>query len=285
MKSLILPAPAKVNLYLKVVNKRPDGFHNLHTLFERISLQDEIRLISNASGKIRITSNHPDVPLDSSNIVYKAAEFLRQDFRIKQGIDIHIEKTIPVAAGLAGGSTNGASVLKGLNKIWKLDLSRAQLVSYGGKLGSDVPFFLYDTSFAWGTGRGDVIKPAAIKRKLWHVLVVPRMKMYTKKVFQRLNLKLTNRNDHATILNRSLENKPIQGIGRYMTNDLETIVFQMAPQLAHLKKRLASFESCGVMLSGSGPTVYAVTETEDQALAIRDVMVRRYKQVYVVSTL
>jgi len=285
VSKLILPTPAKVNLYLKVLNKRPDGFHNIKTLFERISLQDEIRLTSNISGKIRITSNHPDVPRGPKNIVYQAAELLRRDFKITHGVDIYIEKTIPVAAGLAGGSSNGAAVLKGLNQLWKLDLSRLQLTAYGCKLGSDVPFFLYDTSFAWGTGRGEVVEPVDFKCKLWHVLVVPRMKMHTRNVYQRLNLKLTNKNDHASILHRSLENLRLNDIGRWMINDLETVVFQSAPQLACLKERLKALGSCGAMLSGSGPSVYAVVKTRDQAYAIREALAKRYKQVYVVSTL
>lgn len=285
MNSLILSAPAKINLYLKVLHKRPDGFHALETLFERISLQDEIRLRSNRSGRIIISSHHPDVPLGPDNIVYKAADLLRRDFGVKEGVEIHIDKNIPVAAGLAGGSTNGAAVLKGLDRLWKLGLSRSQLTAYGRRLGSDVPFFLYDVPWAWGTGRGDVITPAKLPCKLWHVLVVPKMKMLTAKVFSRLNLKLTNKNHHAKLLHRSLEKMRFESIGRLMINDLETAAFTIAPQLIRLKQRLESFQPHGVMLSGSGPSVYAVVKSQSEALAIRDVLLKRYRQVFVVSTL
>src|SRR6185436_451831 len=158
MKSITLQSPAKLNLYLKIVNKRPDGFHNLTTLFERIDLADEITLTSEASGRIRVSCDHPQVPTGPKNLVYKAAALLKQDFGIKQGVHITICKNIPVAAGLAGGSSNAATVLQGLNKLWNLKLTKTRLAAYAARIGSDVAFFLYDCSWALGTGRGEVIE-------------------------------------------------------------------------------------------------------------------------------
>ena len=150
MRRIRLSSPAKLNLFLKVLNKRPDGFHNISTVFERIDLSDEILLKLNPSGGIRIDCVHPQVPGGPKNLVYQAAKLLRDDFRVKEGVDIYIKKNIPVAAGLGGGSGNAATVLKGLNELWELRLSRPQLLSYARRLGSDVAFFFMIVRGLWG---------------------------------------------------------------------------------------------------------------------------------------
>ena len=193
MHRLTVHSPAKLNLVLDVLGKRPDGFHELRTIFERISLADQITLTRNKSGKIHIRCAHPHVPKGPGNLVFKAAEMLSRDFSVSEGLDIDIIKNIPVAAGLAGGSSNAAAVLSGLNRLWQLGLKMPELAGYASRLGSDVAFFLYDTSYGLGTGRGELIKPLDIRTKLWHVLVTPRVKIYTKDVFTRLKLKLTNK--------------------------------------------------------------------------------------------
>src|SRR3989338_5787466 len=140
MKTLLLRSPAKLNLFLKVNRKRPDGYHDLTTLFERIDLCDDIRLAVNTAGRIRIFCRQPQVPKDSRNLAYRAARLLKDEFSLKEGVDITITKRIPVAAGLGGGSSNAATVLLGLNKLWGLSLPLWKLSSYGKKIGSDVPF-------------------------------------------------------------------------------------------------------------------------------------------------
>ena len=207
MQSLLLKSPAKLNLTLDVLGKRSDGFHELHTLFERISLADDIKLTLNSTGKINVRCLNLHVPKDHRNLAVKIAARLQADFKVKHGVTIDIKKNIPVAAGLAGGSSNGATVLMGLNRLWQLKLSKKQMQDYAAWLGSDVAFFLYDTSFAIGEGRGEQITPINTKTKLWHVLVTPRVKMLTKLVFAALakaqveaKLKLTNKKPSVNIL-------------------------------------------------------------------------------------
>ncbi len=284
MKSLHLKSPAKVNLYLKVINKRPDGFHNIETLFERINLFDDIYFKLTNDSKIRIRCNHPHVPCGPKNLVYKVAKLLQQDLGISQGVEIRINKRIPVAAGLAGGSSNAATALIGLNKLWNLGLSQKQLVGYGQTIGSDVAFFLYDYSWALGTQRGDKIKQVKIPKVLWHVLVIPKIKLYAKDVYGHLNLKLTKRNDDVTILIHHLRKNNIFGICSLLLNDLEPSIIGLCPRLLILQKRLKSLNTQGVMISGSGPCVFCLTENQRQAKKIQTILKRQFAQVFVVRT-
>lgn len=284
MNNIILQSPAKVNLYLKIISKRSDGFHNISTLFERINLIDEIRFESKQEDSIRIVCSHPHVPCGPKNLVYKVAKMLKADFGIKKGIEIRIKKRIPVAAGLAGGSSNAATALLGLNKIWKLGLSKQKLLSYARLIGSDVAFFLHDCSWGLGTERGDRIKRLDLKAKLWHVLVVPRVKIYSWKIYGGYKLQLTKKNDNVNILIHNLRKNNILKVGRLLFNDLEVAIIQLCPRLLNLKKRLKSLKTKGVMVSGSGPAVFGLTTTKEEAENIAEILSKRYSQVFVVDT-
>ncbi len=308
MKSLTLSSPAKLNLFLKIVNKRADGFHNIETIFERIDLCDRIKIASNNTGEIRIRCKHPHVPTGAKNLVYKVAKQLLEDFDLSYGVDISIEKNIPVAAGLAGGSSNAATVLMGLNQLWQLNLSKQKLLYYARQIGSDVAFFLYDCSFALGTERGDKIKKLPVKTKLWHVIVVPRIQMFSWKVYGELRLRpqaveaaggsgrpkrssnrggtnlLTKVNDNANILIHHLRMGHKNGLGTLLQNDLQESIVRICPKLLKLKQRLNSFDTKGVLISGSGPSVFGITETRIQALEIQSQLLKRFKQVFVART-
>ncbi len=285
MHSLTLSSPAKLNLVLNVLGKRPDGFHELRTIFERISLADQITLTRTSEDKITIRCAHPLVPRGPKNLVYKAAMMIKKDFSIFEGLDINIIKNIPVAAGLAGGSSNAAAVLMGLNQLWGLALSPSRLVAYAGRLGSDVAFFLYDASFALGTGRGEIIKPLEIQTKLWHVLVTPRVKMLTKDVFGRLKLNLTNKRDDVNILLPFLRKGNLGRLAGALSNDLEPAILSLRPDFIHLKDKLLDAGAMGVCFSGSGPSVFACVQSQKHALSLRAKLDRRYTQSFVVSTL
>lgn len=314
MSRIFLSSPAKLNLFLKVQNKRPDGFHNIITIFERINLSDEISFKLLPNKTIRIVCDHPHVPLGPKNLVYKVARLFQDRFHVKQGVEIKIEKRIPVAAGLAGGSSNAATALLGLNHIWKLNLNQAEELSYAREVGSDVAFFLYDTSWALGTERGDHIEKLNIKTKLWHILVVPRIKMYSWKVYGGLSfdvfipltcsgyrervvnnpnkrgalnhkLQLTKKNDNANILIHNLKKGSILEVGQLLSNDLEDVIIRLCPRLEKLKDRLKSLNTQGVMISGSGPAVFGLTATQEYAEVIKNVLLKRFSQVFVIRTL
>lgn len=314
MSRILLSSPAKLNLFLKVQNKRPDGFHNIVTIFERVNLFDEISFKSLPNKTIRIVCDHPHVPVGPKNLVHKAARLLQDGFNLQQGVEIKIKKRIPVAAGLAGGSGNAATALLGLNHIWKLNLNQAEMLPYARQLGSDVAFFLYDTSWGLGTERGDRIEKLNIKTKLWHILVVPRIKMYSWKVYGGLSfdafapraclsygeqavnnpnkrgapnhkLQLTKKNDNANILIRNLKKGSILEAGRLLSNDLEDVIIRLCPRLEKLKDRLKSLNTQGVMISGSGPAVFGLTATQEDAEVIKNVLLKRFSQVFVIRTL
>ena len=284
MSRIVLKSPAKLNLYLKVKNKRPDGYHNIVTLFERINLCDDIRFESNTTGKIRIFCDQKDVPTGPKNLIYKVAAALKNDFAIREGVTVWIKKRIPVAAGLAGGSSNAATALIGLNRLWKLKLSQKTLLKYARQVGSDVAFFLYDTPWAVGTQRGDCIKPLKINTKLWHVVVVPKVKMYSWKVYGGLKLQLTKKSDNVTILIRHLKNNNIRGVGKRLKNDLQAEIIRLCPRLLVLKEELKSLHSQGVMISGSGPAVFGLAENKQHAQQIKSHFAAKFSRVFDVRT-
>lgn len=285
MRPISLRSPAKLNLYLKVIGKRPDGYHELKTIFERIDLFDDIRLTATPSGRIRIVCDHPQVPKGPQNLVYKVAAMLKKDFGITQGVEVRIRKRIPVAAGLAGGSSNAATVLSGLNRLWRLGLDRNGLVDYACKVGSDVAFFLYDCPWGLGTGRGEVIRRLDLTVKLWHVLVVPKVRMLTPKVYGAMNLKLTKFGDDVSILTRYLGQNDVRKVGSLLFNDLEAPIALLKPNLLKIKENIQALDVAGTAFSGSGPSIFSVVESKKKADRIAAILKRRYSQVFVVRTL
>ena len=286
MRSISLRSPAKLNLFLKVINKRPDGYHNLETLFERIDLCDDIQLKLNTDGAIRVFCDHPDVPTDSQNLVYRAAELLRDDFALANGVDIKITKRIPVAAGLGGGSSNAATTLLGLSQLWKLDLTRKELLACAGKIGSDVSFFLYDCSWALGTGRGECIKKLNLTTQLWHTLVVPPIKLTSRDVFgtlQHMNV-LTKPNDDVNIFTRSLRKNDFSAINGFLRNDLERAILKLCPNLSQLKEKFHGLNPGAVLFSGSGPALFSLTRTQKEAEDLKSILKEDYTQVFAVRT-
>lgn len=285
MKSpLILQSPAKTNLYLRVLGRRPDGYHNISTVFQRVDLCDTISFTRRSGSGIRIHCDHPDVPTGPGNLIAKAIKTLFGQYDIRDGIEIRLKKRIPVAAGLAGGSTNAATAIFAVNRMWKLGLSRAQMCEIGARIGSDVPFFLMDCSFAHGTGRGEILSPVRTPLKLWQVIVTPRIKLTSGSVYQGLNLKLTKVRDDANILIRNLKIKNLNKIGQFLVNDLEAPIVRRCPQLEKLKTRLSEAGATGSLISGSGPSVFGMAGNQRQAEQLKEQLSRRFSQVFVVRT-
>ena len=284
MPSLKIISPAKINLFLKVLSKRPDGFHEIQTLFQRISLKDEIRLQTIRDQQIVIECNEPWVPTDRRNIIYQAIQMLRDESGIKAGVKVSLQKNIPVAAGLAGGSKNAAATLLGMNQLWKLNFSRKKLLGFARRLGSDVPFFLYDTAWGWGKGRGDEIHPIHIDSVFHYVVVVPRVPLLAKDVYQGLKTKLTKNSQDVNILPYHLRKNDLKSIRSLIINDLEPVVLRLHPPLSKLKERLKCLKAKAVMVSGSGPAVFALMESRQDAREAVKLLSRTYRQVYAVQT-
>lgn len=283
-KALKISSPAKLNLYLEVLCKRPDGYHAINTIFERISLSDEIVLKETDNGHIKIKSNAKDIPKDSRNLAYKAASLLKNDLRISKGIVIEIKKRIPAGAGLGGGSSNGASVLLGLNRLWNLKLNKQKLLAYAAQLGSDAAFFISGCSFGLGNGRGEKIKPLAnFRKKLWHIVAVPEVKVSTKKIYEEFDKAKISTDEKKPINVDCLDKR---GIGRILFNRLEEVTFRKYPEVKKLKEGLKAQGVKNVLMSGSGGAVFGIVNSRKEGLAIAKVFKHLHKvRVFVAETI
>lgn len=271
MNSLTIKSPAKVNLYLQVLGKRPDGYHELVTLFHRISLHDQIVLVKTKDPDFHLSTAHPKLKRASDNLIYKAHEALKKIAKWPGGVKVQLIKKIPIAAGLGGGSSNAAHFLMGMNQLFRLGLSRTKLAKIGAKLGADIPFFLYEVDQAIGLGKGDKISPFPYKDKHWFVIVIPAFELSTRMVYQRLKaLSLTRISHDATITSEFLrknENKEL-----FLKNDLFLTACAIRPALKQID---LLFDRLGVtqrLMSGSGPAMFSIHKSKRDAERIASLL-------------
>ena len=265
MTHLRIKAHAKVNLYLDVIRKRPDGYHEIETIFHSIGLHDDVILRKRRDRRITVACEHPDVPCDSRNLAHRAAQSLIAGMPNVTGVDITIRKRIPVAAGLGGGSADAAAVLYGMNELLDLGLTQAGLAARGARLGADVPFCLLGGA-AVGRGIGEVLTPLSPLTETWLVLGNPGVAVSAAWAYQRVNLSLTRSPKNVTILARSLQDRSLPEIASHLYNRLEAPVFAGFPAVASLKADFGSFPGgYGALMSGSGATVFALMPDRSQA--------------------
>jgi 4-diphosphocytidyl-2-C-methyl-D-erythritol kinase len=253
-------SPAKINLFLQVTGKRPDGYHDLFSLMCCVSLFDSIYLQFD-SDKIVIESSHPDLPLDETNLAHKAAALFFKTLGMTDGVKITIEKNIPVAAGLGGGSSNAASVLRGLNHYYDYPFSRNQLSALGLCLGADVPFLLYQKP-AFAAGVGEKLEAYTAQLPNHVILVNPGFRVSTAVVFQNLNLRLTK---CKKIITRPSLKKTGFDVSLHLCNDLEAVTISKHPEVNSAKMQLVQQGALGALMSGSGPTVFGLFSDPDKA--------------------
>jgi len=261
-----LLAPAKINLCLHVLRKRPDGYHDLAMLMQRISLYDRITLTFNDSGVVRVRCAGVALAAGAENIAARAARRLLELARSRDGVEIVIDKQIPVAAGLGGGSSDAASVLIGLNEMLGAGLTQQQLMAEGAKLGADVPFFIFAAP-AWATGIGDVLQTVPTLPKVCYVLVNPGVAVSTASVYQ--NLRLTSPDEVSKLPGFP---STVPELAAFLHNDLEQVTIGRHPQLAAIKARLRDLGAAGALMSGSGPTLFGVFASEEVAEEARKVL-------------
>ena len=254
-------APAKINLCLHVLGKRSDGYHDLAMLMQRVSLYDRITLRLSTDSGVRVHCAGVSLNPEQENIAARAARGLLDSADLHSGVDIQIDKQIPVAAGLGGGSSDAATVLMGLNEMLDLQLSSQALQEQGVKLGADVPFFIFGHA-AWATGIGDVLQRIEDLPPVWYVLVNPGIAVSTAWAYE--NLRLTSRRDDLKIprFSRVLDN-----VTAVLYNDLEEVTVIHYPQIDQIKRRLMILGAAGALMSGSGSTVLGVFTKESEAIA------------------
>jgi 4-diphosphocytidyl-2-C-methyl-D-erythritol kinase len=255
-RRLRIAAPAKLNLYLRVLGKRPDGYHELETLFERIDLADE--LTAEPASGLTLTCDDPTLSCGPDNLVLKAARLLQQTLRMAAGARLHLTKRIPVAAGLGGGSSDAAAALVLLCRLWQADVPRQRLVDLADQLGSDVPFFLQPEAFAIGTGRGEQCEPLATPLRLAHVLVAPDTRLSTPEIYAGSQFDLTAQKPSISMVRHALCNGSLGELAKGFWNDLEPEAIRRCPVISITQARLRQLGCLGTRLSGSGPSVFGL---------------------------
>lgn len=282
MRSYSLIAPAKINLYLEIIGDRPDGYHELAMVLQSINLADKVDIRAIGIETIIVKCDHPQVPSDTGNLAYRAANLLSKQFPDAfaryGGVEITIHKHIPVAAGLAGGSTNAAAVLVGLDLMWELGLTQGELQELGAQLGSDVPFCIAGGT-ALATGRGEILSPLPNLDGVYVVLAkYKNLSVSTPWAYQTYrqefghtyisdssSQEISKQRVHSGPMVSAIAHRDNIQIGKLLHNDLEKVALPEYPQILKLREAFASQNILGTMMSGSGPTVFALTKSYAQA--------------------
>jgi 4-diphosphocytidyl-2-C-methyl-D-erythritol kinase len=266
-----VPAPAKVNLFLEVLGKRADGYHEIATLLLAIDLADELDFAPDESGGLSLTCDDPALVTGPDNLVLKAAQRLRAETGCAAGARIHLTKRVPWAAGLGGGSSDAAAALEGLNELWRLGLSPAALARIGSDVGSDVPFFLNGPA-GWCTGRGEMVTPAPVGRALDLVLVKPPEGLGTADVYGRLTVPATPADGRAA--REALASGDVEALGRALFNRLQEPAFELSPAVAAAYHRVQGVGAAGCLMSGSGSALFALCRSPSEAGRVHDDLAR-----------
>lgn len=260
---LTIPAFAKINLSLRVLGQRADGYHDLDTVFQTVSLHDTIKIAATDNSEIALSCDDRRLAIDETNLVFRAAESLQARFGTRKGARIRLEKRIPVQAGLGGGSTDAAVTLLALAHLWKLDPSQRDLPALGSELGADVPFFLFGGT-AYGTGIGDNIAPLPDTAEKFVLIIKPNANTRTSDAYQALDERSLTTPNPKTILSSSQPTEHFD-IGRFasLENDFEAVVFDLEPEIARAKQALMESGAQTAALAGSGSSVFGVFDSED----------------------
>lgn len=281
---LTLKSPAKINLYLKVLRRRPDGFHDIETVFERIDLCDEIRL-RRIKKDIVVLCDHPKVPTDSRNLVYKAAYALKERYGVVSGVEITLNKRIPVAAGLGGASSNCAVSLCGLNELWGLNLKKDDIFRLGSGIGADVAFFILGAGRALGRGKGEILEELPKAESFCYLLVNPGFEVLAKDAYSALNLGLTQAGNNSKIGLKSFGNIRFEDLKELLFNSLEGPIEKKFKEIKEVKSAVLKTGLRAALMSGSGPTVFGVALSEKEALEAKGKLkLREGWQAYVATT-
>lgn len=276
MKKIVTYAYGKINLSLDILSKREDGYHEIESVMQEIDLKDKLTFESLDKGII-IESNSPHIPLDFHNLVYKAWEKMKLYTGIDRGIHVNIEKNIPVAAGLAGGSSNAAVTFKALNTLWDLDLSKEKLMELAKDIGADVPFCILGGT-ALGKGIGEVLTPLKPFNDINILICNPGFEISAKYAYSQVDL-----NDEKIDTNRiikDIKKKDIKAVSQGMKNKMEAAIIKRYPVIADIKKTMIENGALGSLMSGSGPTVFGIFESKEKLEFAKEKLLKKYPLTY-----
>lgn len=281
MKNITMYSYGKINLGLDVLYKRQDGYHEISTIMQQISLKDTL-IIEENKDDIILKSNKNNLPLDSTNLIYKAWEKLREKTNTKKGVKISLDKQIPIAAGLAGGSSNAAAVLRGLNSLWDLKLSEEELRRIGVEIGADVPYCIMGgTAYAEGIGeRLTKLKSFSGKSVL---LVNPGIEVSTEYVYKNLEIKKSPKVNMKNII-KYIEKDDILSLGENIENIMEDVVMKKHPIIEEIKRDMKNCGAVGALMSGSGPTVFGLFDDKDKLDYCKKEFMKKLNKAIILET-
>ncbi len=277
-------APAKINLMLDVLRKREDGYHEVEMVMTMVDLADRLEMEELPRDTIIISSQAGYIPLDEKNLAFQAAKLIKERYQVKQGVYIHLDKKIPVAAGLAGGSSDAAAALRGLNRLWGLNIPESELLTLGAELGSDVPFCVTGGT-AIATGRGEKLEHIINPPQCWVVLAKPPINVSTADVYGRLRANEIKAHPSASAMKEAIEAQSFTDICDHLGNVLEDVTLPLHPEVQQLKEAMIRLGADGVLMSGSGPTVFGLVSKESKIARIYNGLRGFCKEVYAVRML
>lgn len=281
MNEIVLESYGKINLGLDVLYKKENGYHEINTIMQQISLKDIVTIRDNKKGII-IESNNKDMPVNSENLVYKAWKAIKEKTGIKRGIHIKIHKNIPMAAGLAGGSSNGAAVLKGLNKLWELGLKDEELKAIGKELGADIPYCIQGGT-ALAQGIGEKLYPLKSFAGIDVLLINPGILISTEDIYKSLNLEKRKPMNMEKII-RAIKDRDLEALGNNMENIMESVAIKENPIIGEMKKDMKKHGSLGSLMSGSGPTVFGLFQDEEKLEYCKKKLKEKYKKALIIKS-
>ena len=278
-----IKAYGKVNISLDVVGKREDGYHLLSMIMQNIDLYDEIEVEKQKYG-INLECNKSYVPVDNRNLAYKAAEIFKERYDIVDGVKINIEKNIPVSAGLAGGSTDAAAVLKVMNELFNVNATEVELMELGLRLGADIPYCIHGGT-ALCEGIGEIITPIKSFKDKIIVLVKPAFGVSTKEVYKNFNLEKVKQHPKTAEIINAIENDNLNFVASNMKNLLENVTLRKHKILIKIKEEMNACGAINSMMSGSGPTVFAFFDDMLKAQKCFEKMKKKYSDVFITRTI
>lgn len=263
-QTLHLKAYAKVNLGLDVIRRREDGYHDVKMIMQTVKLYDRLIMEKNNSGSITLQANLPYLPLHEKNLVYQAVDIIRKEYGIRDGVHVNIIKKIPVAAGMAGGSTDAAAAFVGMNQMFGLNITQETLMKYGVKLGADIPYCIMRGT-ALSEGIGEILTPLPSIPRCWFLIVKPGFSISTRLVYE--NLRLDEHTAHPDIdgMAEALYRRDLNGVTERMGNVLEQVTKERYPAIEELKKMMKKHGALNAIMSGSGSTVFGIFTDREKA--------------------
>lgn len=283
MEKNVRKAYAKINLGLDVLRRRENGYHDLRMIMQTVDLYDVITMEKTGEEVIRLTSNVPGLACNENNLICKAAKLMKETYSLPGGFVFHLEKNIPMAAGMAGGSTDAAAIFHGINELCDLNLSKEELCTLGVKIGADVPYCIMGGTYL-AEGIGEILTPLPAFPETPMVVLKPDFDVSTKYVYE--NLHANELKEHPDIDGqiRALEEGDVHRLAELMGNVLQNVTVEKYPQITNIKERMLELGSFGSMMSGSGPSVFGLFETSKKAGEAAKILAEEYPDAFVFAT-